>query len=1093
MRIKLLAACMACVGFSSLQARDLPLEGQDYYALQIASSKDVQALQKLYVRYADLPFVRVERRGALYVLRVGFWNSQSAARQALVGVRAPNSFIRVAAFRPQAMVEPYWKQDEMPSAVPAPAPSAPVPVPVVAALPPLPSRKVPQTGAQSEVLRPFNQEDFSLSYDVLLGGGDLARAFQVARQAVLHAPQDRSWRRKLAQVAEWTQHPEIAAQQWSALFQQGDHSPDTLSNVIRLAFYLDDPEIALQVWLARAQQAPLTDGQWETIFGLYESIAEPARGSRYFESQFRNRKIPLLLEYAARLAENAGEDERAGNLYMERAGLSPFSLDVVLRAVVNLVRRDQMREALALMQTHADQVPQDASEFWRLLSQVAWELRDYDSAQGAYRRFVQTPLATAADWSRLIFLVRPKHPAQAAGLALDAYRRFGAQEQLVLALEIYAEVGDLAAQARVYASLDAQALASAQREVRFLLMRARFHQQQKSPTLAWADLRLALQQAPNATDVILATFWFLLDEGRTDELSAVLQQYVKRGSDDPAYWLAFAAANQALDRHREAAVWYSKELHRNPENPLVLLNFADALERSQREGMADRVRRHAWLLLQQKLSAQPFDLDSLGKNPELQAVLRLAISNQPGDPGLRLVRQLAKHLRGVPSDPVDEGQLRELVLGWAISQEQFTNARAWMWLRYARQAQAAPLWGESQVALQLEETQTMDRLLSQNSQGMPIYNRYDTAYALGHVQQSLDIAFQGMAQQQEDEPLYDRFRQHAPQQANYIQLRAASESLGAFEQQGLSLGAINRAGVQWEARWMPDPKLQVLLGWSRMGQSGPGPDLAQVPVESDQLEHAEARWRGDRGESRVALFSRNAWQQYTGLQLNQTLQWGDRINLEAGLDYRMDSTASQLLQVYGYENNLHASLNYTLGKREYFRISPRVTQYYTQFDDYLGAGHILDLEAGYRIRTEYPDWRVRAFSTHQHYFYAGAPAAGTMQKLQTSLQTNIVNGTVDPAALFVPASGSIYGVCAGMGENLEGQDLRNVYSRAWRPFLDVCVNGSTSGSDGYTGLLGIAGSLTGEDHISLQWQNSGGYVAGSAETRALVIRYRRYF
>lgn len=1095
MRTRLLVACMACAGWAASHAMDLPVAGQDYYSLQMASGKDVTALEKLSVRYRDLPFVRVESRGGLYVLRAGFWESQQAARLALSQARVDTSYIRVATFRPDAMVHSNWRDHSTLSkaaAAPppqAPAPAAPLPLPPTPPRPPAGPRQGPQTLAPFEVLQPFNPADFALAYDVLLGGGDLARAFQVAQRAVQALPQDRAWRKKLAQVAEWTQQPVLAAQQWSALFQQGDRSEETVSTVIRLAFFLEDPAIALQAWMARAQRTALTDAQWEDLFQLYESTAQPGEGSRYFEAQFRQKRLPRLLEYAARMAENAGEDARAQALYLQRAQLEPFSLDMVLRVVVSQIRRNQLQEALALMHTYEAQVPEQATEFWHLLGQVAWELREYESAQGAYQRFVKTPQATVADWSRLIYLVRPQYPAQAAELAMQAYRRFGVLDQLVLALEIHAETSNTQALARIFSALDAQALAKAEQEKRFLLIRAQFHQGQKMPTLAWADLHRALQQFPQETDVVLASLWFLIDTGRVEELSPLLRRYAAQARTDSAYWLAFAAANQTLDRHREAVFWYAKDLRRKADDPLVLLNYADALERSQRAGMADRVRRHAWLSLKQRYP-EPVALPAPGAQPELLALMRLAIANQPGDPGLRWVRQLAQHLRGMPLDPADDGQTRALVLGWAITQEQFANARSWMWLRYARQSQAAPpLWGEAQVALQLEETQTLDRLLSENSQGIPIYNRYDTAYTLGHAPQALDIAFQGMAAQEDDEPLYDRFRQHAPAHANYVQLRAVSENLGAFAQQGLQFGEVERTGVQWEARWVAAPRLHLTLGWSRLGLSTQDAALAAALPAADRLEHVEAQWLGAQGDSSLALFRRNAWQQFPGLRLGQTLRWGGRINVDAGLDYRADSALSQALQLYGYEHSLHASVNYTVGKREYLRIAPRLTRYYTQFDDYLGAGHILDLEAGYRIRTEYPDWRVRVFSTHQHFFYDGSASADSVKRLEANLQTTIAN----PVAFFLPASGSTVGACVGMGENLAGQNVQTGYSRAWRPFLDVCVNRNTGGGEGYTGFLGLAGSLTGEDHLSVQVQNSGGYVAGSTVTRALAIRYRHYF
>jgi hypothetical protein len=80
-----------------------------------------------------------------------------------------------------------------------------------------------------------------------------------------------------------------------------------------------------------------------------------------------------------------------------------------------------------------------------------------------------------------------------------------------------------------------------------------------------------------------------------------------------------------------------------------------------------------------------------------------------------------------------------------------------------------------------------------------------------------------------------------------------------------------------------------------------------------------------------------------------------------------------------------------------------------------------------------------------------------------------------------------------MGENLSGQNLQTVYSRAWRPFMDFCVSHNSAGSKSLNGSLGLAGSLTGEDHLSVQWQGSEGQVSGTSLSRAFAIRYRHYF
>jgi hypothetical protein len=935
----------------------------------------------------------------------------------------------------------------------------------------------------TETLRPFDPQDFALAYDVLLGAGDLQRAFLVAQRAVQVLPNDRQWRRKLAQVSDWTERPEVAAQQWLALFTLGDRNQDTLQAVIRLAPLADQPLLALQAWAELAKRQPLTDVQWQDVFNLYEMAAEPLKGSQFFEAQFAARGTPYLLEFAARLAERAGDDGRALSLYSQRAAMAPFSMDVMLRAAVFMIRRDKMQDALALLQAHQDQVPAQAMAYWHLLGQVAWEARAYDASKAAYAKYVGQPEATLEDWYRLIFLVRQEHPAKAADLAFQAYKRFGAAEQLLLALGVYAELGDTAAQARVYAELGGTATNALSKDTRFLMLRAQFYQRQKKSELAWADYRQALKQAPRNPEVALANLWFLIDGQRVELLPALMREYASQAAGDPAFWQAYAAASQALERHREAVFWYGKAAARNPNDPLMLLNYADALDRTDQHGMADRMRRHAWLQLKQKYpQAQP--TQATMQSSELLALARLRLMDQPGSAGMALVRGWVSQMRGLPDAP-DTEQTAVLVLGWAIVKEQFSNARAWMWSRYTRQSKMAPpLWGDSQTALQLHETQTMDRLLTRHGEALPIYNRYDTAHELGHVQQAVDIGFKGMSQQ-DDEPLYDRFRQHVPEQANYVQLGWGVEHQGGM----------NRQGLRFESRLVINPKLHLIVSGSRQQQAGDDPVLHALAPATDRLASVQARWLGERGETSLTIARRDELNGLMSFRLQQSVQVGGRLNLEGGLDVRTDATVSLPMQVAGYENSVYGAANYTLGKREYFRIAPRYSRYFTQFGDELGSGKMLDMEFGYRIRTEYPDWRLRAFLTRQLFSRPSSYSPGLAARLPADFVTAVIQdlSPADQLAYFIPDSSSTWGACWGMGENLAGQNLQTTYTRAWRPFFDLCLNHNTLNGTGLNGTLGLAGSVTGEDHLLLQLKGSDGTQPGSSPTNSLAVRYRRYF
>ncbi len=1110
---RLLTLAGVWVTSCSAYAAAPPVPGQDYYSWQIVSGNP-KNLEKMYRQYRELPYVRIERRGELYVLRAGFWPSSQAAREALAQQLGKAAMIRIAAYRPEAIVRRNWEaspgevseskseratqakaRDTLMPDLPDPSqrPVKRVPIPVTSS-PPLAPESVPRASSQpvpkmtlgeSADPKPFNAADYALAFNAFMGAGQTEPAFRLAQKAVASVPSDTDWRRKLARLSDWTQRPQLAWTQWTTLFQQGDHSEEVVNAVLRLAPMTEQPELAIAAWEVRASRHEPTPAQWADLYRLFDMAGQTQQGSVFFEQQFRRRGDPLFLEQAALMAVNSGNDERGLKLYAERAKLQPFSMDATLHAVVGLIRHDRLRESFELMQAVSPQVSPDAEEFWRLLGNVAWELQESAGAEKAYQNFTRGPKATTGDWSRLIYLVRQRHPKQGADLALEAYRRFGNADNLMLALGIYAQEADLAGQARIFKAITPSDLVLLEANVQFLVLRGQFYQNQAETDKAWKDFRRALDRSPNDSEIAVPALWFLIDTGRKQELEPMLRALAPQAQKEPVYWMAFAAGYHALDRFKAALDWYRKEVLRKPDDNLLLLNYADALARVNLVGMAERVRRHAWFKLQDKYP-QPKIQAPLDDQPELLALARLAILNTPGDPGMALMRQVVSQLRGLPEEQTQTKQTRDLILGWAISKEQFSNARSWMWLNYARQAgkdQAAPLWGESQTALQLNETPIMDRLLLQQADRLPVYNRYDTAYALEHWPQALDVAFEGMRRNEVDEPLHDRYRQHTPLHAHYVQMRVANEDYGP----------LNVNSLQMEARLVLEPKWHLMLGWSQNIQSSSDPGTATFVPGGEQLSSLGLRWLGGRGDTAASVFQRNEMAGNMGLKLSQTWRSSQRWVFDGSAGLRVDATDSLPLRVGGYEDNVRLGFNYTISKREYLRYGVRLARFSTQFDDYLGSGQSHSLELGYRIRTEYPDFRVRAFAEQYNYSYDGSVGLQALSRLSPDVLGQINAGNLDAVKYFLPQGSTNLGACLGMGENLAGQNIQDIYTRALRPFFDICTTNNSLNGAGYSGMMGLAGAITGEDHFSIRMEQSSGGTGSGALSRILALRYRHYF
>ena len=1084
-------------------AQENPTPGQDYQSLQIASSTELKGLQSLYEQHRNLPFLRLEKRGNQFTLRAGFWRSTEEARRALSGRAIPGAQLRIAVLRPELLLQTNWAsnaplaQDARPQAaeplLPKPAtpapPSSPSPSPVQPAQPApvrapesiTPKANRPDDGkATGLTLRNLNLEDMALSYGVLLSTGDLQPALQIARAAVQMAPSNREWRLRLAKVAEWTQQPLIAAQQWAYIFQQGARDAETLANVTRLAWQMEDLQVPLSAWQTLAKRRPLSAAEMVEVLKLFEESAQPAEGSLFFEAQYLQRGDLQLLEYAARLAGNYGNDARTLQLQILRSQANPFSLGAVLDVVMVYVRSNRLPEALAFMQSHEARVPAEASEFWRLLGEVAWDLQRVDIARGAYANYVKSESATSDDWGRLVALAGVQQTDQAANLALEGYRRFGTFALLTQALEMFANQAQWTRMGEALALLQGAALTDAESSSQFLLLRARYAQGLKQADNAWADLRRAMVMEPVSKTVGLSSLWFLIDQQRTAELTVALKHYQSNGGDAD-YWPAFAAGHQVLNQQRQALSWYQRIVAKAPQDAFTLLNYADALERNQQAGMAARVRRHAWLVLRAQFPADTARTEAEMSSAEWRTLLRLSLLNRPGDPALQQARDWARSLKALPAD-ASAPETTELILAWAISTEQFVNARTWMARRFREQAQA-PVWGRAQVALQTGDTRDMDDLLQTQREALPIYNRYDIERAMGLHAEALTTAFNGLTRSPDDEALYDRWRQHAPAQAAYLESTLKSENAGSF----------SNFSVGQHAQWPVKQGLVATLGWTRARQTSGDAGLQTLLTDTEQLNNLGLQWASPGQNGALTLIQRRELGTMNGAQLSQSLRLPYGLQWSTRLDIGNASQASPAMQIAGAEDSLSTTLGVQLDKRLNLQATPAVKRYYSQLGDDLGRGQSLDLEAGYRLRVDYPDWRLRVNLRRQVFDREDGLSAGSLQRYPEAFQQALSAGTLSTTNYFLPESSTSWGLCLGMGENLGGQSLQNGFSRGWRPFVDACLRHDSQAGEGYSSQVGLAGSVFGRDLMRIELQHSDGLASSNGPGRTLTLRYRNYF
>lgn len=975
-----------------------------------------------------------------------------------------------------------------------------------------------QSQAAPAGMRPYDPQHYQLAYDIFLANRNLADAFRVAEAAVRQVPEDAGWHKRLAQVAEWNRKLDIALREWRWLALHGG-SEESLLAVLRLAPGLGDYDALLEAWKRIAADRSLDEAQWRALADLFEQAGRPREGIQFFEERYTGGNDPLLLEIAARLAQRSGDDERAHSLYLHLLERHGFSADRLLKITTLDLQKGRYQQAYDLLQRYRSNVGEQESAYWKVLADLAWQLQRDDAATDAYRRLAIAGSLAREDFSRLIYLLGDSRQEEAAAMAELAYRKFSDREMLLRALEIHAAQHDLPAQKRLFESVAAEHSANFSDNARFFLLRAQYHQAVGAFQPARADFRRAASIAPSDANTVTAMLWFLIDSHDYPALRATLAETIARGDhQNPAYWGVLAAAYQVLDQPNRAVAYYSRQLKQGGQDFLWLVNYADALDQNQQAGMAWRVRQHAWLQLRRN---PPGTAVVLPFTPDMLAAARLAMLNYPGDPGMALVRSVLRQDRLVKRDAAADRLTNELVLGWAISREQYSSARAWLWRRYG-QTLSRPLWGDAMAAVAENDTERLDRLIAEQADGMPIFNRNDAARAVDQIRYAQSIVFDGLTLNPNDNEAHQRLSADSLATASHISLEMRREQLGSLR------GIVQSTLV--EAPIVPNLRLAVELGQTRQASNDPLV-LGNVPP-TEKVASIALKMQGSLGDTEIMVRRRHEYGKTSEFRATHGMDLIHGVNLQFGAERHAAANESIPLRIFGMRDQIDTTLLYAFSKREYLRMQPSFARYYTQNGDFIGSGNHLSWELGYHIRTEYPDWTARLTGIHTRFkrdssfdlqkntplippqildelrdqcLLGGVLPAATCNQITSDalgqlaadqvtdlrnaypeLYNQVQNGTMTS---LLPDDANVYGLCFGFGAA-----YRYTYTQAWRPYFDYCATRSNLGGQGYNAMLGLAGAVAGHDHLAVTFsQGLGGANFVNGLARELTVRYRYYF
>jgi hypothetical protein len=414
----------------------------------------------------------------------------------------------------------------------------------------------------------------------------------------------------------------------------------------------------------------------------------------------------------------------------------------------------------------------------------------------------------------------------------------------------------------------------------------------------------------------------------------------------------------------------------------------------------------------------------------------------------------------------NDATVKELALGWALNNEAQELARAWLLTRYA-DTLARPLWGSLSVALAGADHETLTRLLDDLPDWLPMYDRVEAALRIGRPALAQTLAFEQLDHLQHDEELHLRF-------TNMAVLDPARVALAVT---GVRQSPLAIAETRAEASADLSPRLKLGLTLTVNHQSTQDETaLVNVP-HTDTTAALFLRYREERGSLTVTAAHRSAVRRINALRLDYDLAVAPRLRLAGGAGVHQTATELAILRVGGMKSSFDNTLTWAVSNREYLRAGLAWNRYFSQSGAGLGRGTLYNLEAGHRIRIEYPDFNLRTFLTR-----ANLAATTTSDALMAGLRPAALNTGSDT---YLSGSYTQWGIAGGWGQYLQQR-----YTRALRPFFDLSLFHNSLTGAGRGVRMGLAGSLAGQDHAVIYFSQFTGTPGAPQGLREFGLTYQ---
>jgi hypothetical protein len=973
-----------------------------------------------------------------------------------------------------------------------------------------------QAGSADENAELEKKNDFDIAFRAFLESKQLDEAEALAQRALQQGLDPLIWMPRVAQVAQWNNHPETALQYWWKFAEaSGDAQAWTTVRTMAPQLANDRAYVAALKYFADLTPADLSLA--DAIVAAYERLNEPQAGMAYLKSRATGAlRIPMLERFAA-LAERSGNLDTALEAYrslqMTDAGNALYAMHVADL----LYRKGDPAGAMTVMRERRESTDTQpsAAPYWRLYAKLAALERHDEDALYAHRKLLATGQATPTDLDGMLYLYEA-HPIDAGRLAEAQFHQNKSMFALQSALRHYTEARAFGRIEALLSNLSPEQRAAFDNSSILLATRATYFFRIGRHEAGLADLRRAVQSADAGQDIRIGYLWGLVGFGSDEELRLVMYQWRDVAKLNSAYWGVFAAAGLRMDNPAIAVQYMRQQRPQMEYDASWLLALADAEEAAGHTGQSRQLRAQAWRRLQSDAAnsevparnelrdkavkptrslaaraslsstfaggdySRDLVLEMLReerRSPEEIAVASTLLGDAPGLPKLRDVmmsrstndaEDIKSDARPVPPN-ANSGAAKAVALGWAISGEHNDLANAWLAREYINRLSRLPD-AEVALALQANDQETLGRVLDFQGGRLSADSRVAAQVRTGRTDEAQTIAFHAAEGAPDNNDRYETLKQTMMRDrpaAGADVLVTDSDPLSYVESAVVG-------GMQLTGR--------IAVGVEAIQRDQRSTDKNQLPwvPAHDREFNLTVRDVTVNREIAATVGHRHALDSFYTLKVRGDFNRQGPLITTVAFGLNQFTNLSAVTQVGAVKDMVSLGAQWSPQSRWFGHASVQANRFYAQDRNYLGHGFDFAAGAGYRIRVTHPTWNVRMIA--QRGIYSASDNV-------ISSFSPLMQGNKAPfAADIMPRNFTQYGFVLGFGST--GKDS---YSRAWRPFFDLGYVHDSNQGWGPQVTIGVGGSVLGRDHLRLLYLHQAAPQGGTQKVTQIGLSYRLFF